>query len=414
MLIVLQYGEIIDIRFPSLRYNKHRRFCYLQFKLPSEAKSATELDGQDVGDDLKLVVKQSNPEQKKPREGAMYDGREIYLSNLEFTTTRAAVKEAFKKYGSIESVRLLSKTDGKSKGTGFVVFKKKVSQILMNLFIAPSLTAFQDDAEAALEMNLTKLGKRDVYVSISTNDRSKRKGNRADRISASARASESTSTSGSSSASTSASRSGTTTPHPPRRSDTGSVVSQTSSNRSVGQSKVAEIGSRTFALLNIPDTVNDARIRALVEPYGELVKVSLRPSHQGAIVEYKDEASVGRAGLSLEGHEIAPGRKIRIGTVSELSHQKAEHHSDRTPADAAAKTINAQLLAPIKVRRPIRGGGKGGLGIKRGGVGLSGPRATNGGKATGAEKGEGEGEEKPQVKSNAEFKAMYLKKREEA
>ncbi len=257
------------------------------------------------------------------------------------------------------------------------------------------LTACQDDAEAALEMNLTTLGNRVLNVSISTNDMSKRKQNR---IITSA----------------STSQYGTASPPPHMNGDNHSAASPALSTNSAGQSKFSEIQSRTLALLKIPDTVNDARIRALTEPYGELVKVSLRPNHQGAIIEYKNEASVGKASLALEGHEIAPERRIRIGTVSEMNQQKAEYHSDRIPAGKAAKTTNVQLQGPAPVRRPgqlgVRRGGKGGLGIKRGGVGLSGPRATNDGEGKDAQMNETEGEGKGKVKSNADFKAMFLKK----
>ena len=123
----MQYGEIVDIRFPSLKYNTHRRFCYVQFKLPSQATSATELDGEDLGDNLKLLAKLSDPGQKKPREGAMYDGRELYLVNLDQNTTKADIKTAFKRYGYIESVKVLTKVDGTSKGIAYVVFRNKVS-----------------------------------------------------------------------------------------------------------------------------------------------------------------------------------------------------------------------------------------------------------------------------------------------
>ena len=135
-------------------------------------------------------------------------------------------------------------------------------------------------------------------------------------------------------------------------------------------------------MLNVPDTVNDARIRLLTEPYGELVKILLRPDHQGAIVEYKDQASVGKASLGLEGHEIAQGRYLSVGTVQDLKQQKEEVRTDKLTA-RPKKNVTA-LPTPSQVRRPGMGagrrGGKGGLGVKRGGVGLDGDRAkTNGG-----------------------------------
>lgn len=325
----------------------------------------------------------------------MYEGRELYVVNLDQSTTRADIKQAFREYGYIESVRVLTRVDGTSKGIAYVVFRSKVSSTPWSIFLVPSLTAHQDDTEAALEMNLTKLGNRTLNVSISTNDMSKRKQNRII-------------------TSTSTSQRGTTSPPPHINGDARSAASPTPPTNLAGQSKFSEIQSRTLALLNIPDTVNDARIRALTESYGELVKVSLRPNHQGAIIEYKSEASVGKASLALEGHEIAPERKIRVGTVSEMNQQKAEYRSDRVLVGTAAKT-NAQLQGPAPVRRPgqpgTRRGGKGGLGIKRGGVALSGSRAMNGGDGKNAEMNEPrEGEEKGKAKSNADFKAMFLKK----
>lgn len=247
-------------------------------------------------------------------------------------------------------------------------------------------------------MNLTKLGDRVLNVSISTNDMSKRKQNRII-------------------ISTSTSQRGTASPAPHMNGDTHSVASPTPPINSAGQSKFSEIQSRTLALLNIPDTVNDARIRALTEPFGILVKISLRPNHQGAIIEYRNEASVGKASLALEGHEIAPERRIRVGTVDEMNQHKAEYRSDRIPVGAAAKTSNTQLQGPAPIRRPgqpgTRRGGKGGLGIKRGGVGLSGPRARNDGEGKDVEiSGTGDGEERGKAKSNADFKAIFLKKDE--
>ena len=126
-LTSLQYGEIVDIRFPSLKFNTHRRFCYVQFKLSGDAQSATELDNEDLGDNLRLLARLSDPGQKKQREGAIYDGRELYLTNLDWNTARADIKQAFKKYGYIESVRVLTKVDGTSKGIAYVVFRSKVS-----------------------------------------------------------------------------------------------------------------------------------------------------------------------------------------------------------------------------------------------------------------------------------------------
>jgi hypothetical protein len=163
------------------------------------------------------------------------------------------------------------------------------------------------------------------------------------------------------------------------------------------------IAARTVVLLKVPDTVNVARIKELMEPYGDLVQVALRPDHQGAVVEYKDVHAAGKAALGVEGHEIAPGRKLQVGTFDELKYEKSEVRSEGPQL--------AQPAAPI--RRPAqRGGRRGGLGIKRGpapagsGSHEHGGTTTNGSaKAAGPADGSAKG-----VKSNADFKALFAKK----
>lgn len=177
---------------------------------------------------------------------------------------------------------------------------------------------------------------------------------------------------------------------------------------------VSDIQSRTVALLNVPDTVNDSRIRALAEPYGALVKVVLRPDHQGATLEYRDIASAGKAALGLDGHELVPGRKLGIGTVREMLHQKAEVKSDHIGTGDSKKSVlgSNALQGAGPIRRPTqpnsrRGGGKGGLGVKRRGLGLGVSASVEGGqnKQTPDEKVD-VSDQRP--KSNADFKTIFL------
>jgi hypothetical protein len=128
-----------------------------------------------------------------------------------------------------------------------------------------------------------------------------------------------------------------------------------------------ERSARTLGLINVPDTVNDARIRALAEPYGPLIKIVLRPDHQGAIVEFADVNHAGKASLGLEGQEIAPGRKLHVGTVAEMLKQSAEKKLGPAATKTKEKATFLQPTGPIK--RPVqpgqRGGRRGGLGVKR-------------------------------------------------
>jgi hypothetical protein len=126
ILTVCQCGEVVDVRFPSLKYNTHRRFCYVQFGSAGEARAAAKLDGTKVGDDLHLVAKISDPSKKQERHGAVHEGREIHVSNLDWKATEDDLKELFSKYGQVEVARIPTKVDGGSKGFGFVAFSTKV------------------------------------------------------------------------------------------------------------------------------------------------------------------------------------------------------------------------------------------------------------------------------------------------
>ncbi|KKZ67344.1 hypothetical protein EMCG_06963 [[Emmonsia] crescens] len=362
------YGEIVDIRFPSLKYNTHRRFCYVQFQTASAAHAATELNGTQqgvVGDDsiasmgstkLPLVVKISDPTKRQERTGPTEEGREIHVSNIDWKATEDDLQELFAAYGEVEAARIPRKANGASKGFGFVVFKAKES------------------AEAALAMNEHIFRTRPLNVHISTPTPTKRQAttiiSRVGGISSRSK-SPSMEPNG-------ASPSSSTAPHAPN---------QPPSDKHL----------RTLALMNIPDTINDTRIRTLVSPYGALVKLILRPDHQGAIVEFLDVNDAGRAALGLAGYEIVPGRRIRVGSVGEMLRLPAERKVDRilvgkerekmekkekekdtvavpgTGIGAGKKKMVMMKQPAGPIRRPGQPGGgvgsgrRGGLGVKRGG-----------------------------------------------
>jgi hypothetical protein len=167
--------------------------------------------------------------------------------------------------------------------------------------------------------------------------------------------------------------------------------------------------------MNVPDTVNDARVRALVEPFGRLVKIVLRPDHQGAIVEYVDVHDAGKASLALEGKEIAPGRPLHIGSVDEMLKLQAEKKTDRITSIKQEKPKpSLQPAGPIK--RPqqpgARGGRRGGLGLKRAPAAPTSGAASEKDKMDTSADGKG-GESVPSKKSNDDFRAMLGQKRTE-
>jgi hypothetical protein len=135
--------------------------------------------------------------------------------------------------------------------------------------------------------------------------------------------------------------------------------------------------SRTIAIMNIPDTVTAARVEKLVEKFGALRKCTLRTDHAGAIVEYAEESSVGKAEFGLASYEL-DGHKIKLGTVPELLQQKPFVRTSKLADQLAEKKKEEKKknqeaagsfggLAPRQTQGAARGTGRrGGLGFKRG------------------------------------------------
>jgi len=82
-----------------------------------------------MGGKLYLNAKISDPSAKKNRQGAMHEGREIHVGNLDYETSEEEVKTLFQEHGRIESVRIPRNMVGKSKGTAFVSFASQVSAV---------------------------------------------------------------------------------------------------------------------------------------------------------------------------------------------------------------------------------------------------------------------------------------------
>ncbi|GAW12824.1 hypothetical protein ANO14919_021950 [Xylariales sp. No.14919] len=314
-------GEIFNIRWPSLKYNAHRRFCYISFRDASAAYKATLMDGTMVEDQYKLQSKFSNPSHKKDREGAVAEGRELRVKGVHPATRENDLRSVFGKYGKVITVRLLTNLSGQHVGTAFIVFETK------------------EQAQKALELDKTKFKSQllEVELSKETNFRP-----------------TATIRGDGSSRAPSLAPSGDGDVAMP--DDPGDMHSEEQ------KPTPAEIQARTMAIMNIPDTVNDARIRALTEKFGSIVKIVLRPDHAGAIVEFGEASTVGRAALGLEGFEIAPHHKLRTGSVKELFKEKVEpQQKDTLKAPKAA-----WMPPPPTVRRPVLGRG----GAKRGGLGF--------------------------------------------
>lgn len=174
-----------------------------------------------------------------------------------------------------------------------------------------------------------------------------------------------------------------------------------------------DIRKKTLGVMNIADTVNDTKIREMFEKYGPLRKVALRPDHQGAIVEFESVADAGKATLALDGCNLA-GKRITIGSLPDLMKQKPEVKQTKGFATTGKKEENkgAFFAAPPSVMRGGAGAGRGQK--RRTGLGFTGSIGKQKAseevrKGTGGDTVMAEGGAEKPAKSNADFKAMFLR-----
>ncbi|KAJ4133921.1 Splicing factor [Fusarium equiseti] len=356
-------GEILSIRWPSLKVNTHRRFCYVSFQDQEASAKAVKLDGTVLEKSFKLVVKYSDPGHKKAREGALAEGREIHINNLDRSTNETELKDVFSKYGKITRVNIPLTLAGKNKGFAFMDFETK-----------------DEAAKAVAEMNNTKFKSHVLAVALSKESK----------IKPAARTVVADNARGS--------------PAPSSHDAEGDQAMQDAPNESQHRPTAAEISARTIALMGLSDTVNDARIRALVEPLGSIVQMTVKPGNGGAEIEFADAATAGKASLQLNSMEF-DGHKIRTGTPDELRKAKAEHAPDRITSGKKNKdqeqkakgpgALSTMFIPPTTaVRRPV--------------LGKPGPRRGLGFKPSAAKPAQNGDSDTSAKKSNADFKAMFL------
>ncbi|KAG7893910.1 hypothetical protein KL935_001824 [Ogataea polymorpha] len=154
-----QYGGVLAVRLPSLKTNVQRRFCYVEYSSEQDAASAVKaLDGHTIHGktgDFKVTVKISNPEARQGRKGALEEGRQVYVSDLDFyKVDEDKLSEVFSKYGDIEMIRIPFRRDEKSKklnnGFAFISFRSS------------------SDAVKSLEMDGKLLAGRPMKIELAT------------------------------------------------------------------------------------------------------------------------------------------------------------------------------------------------------------------------------------------------------
>lgn len=330
------YGDIVSVRFPSLKFNNRRHFCYVQFVTAEMAKAAeSALDGKMLGS-WKLLAKIADPDAKKKRSSAMEEGREVFVKNIDRSLSDDQVRKHFGQYGNVLTMNSLKNASGQKLGTAFIVFEKG------------------DEAKAALGANNKPLSDRILHVELATpkgRADPRERAHKEDII---------------------VKHTGSATPEPDAlngRRD--SDVSMDSSARPADDDSYKTVKERKVAIFNLPDTVNDARIQAAMEKHGPLVKIQIRRDKEGAIVEF---ATVNDAFNVRQGVDCsALGPEVETGDVADLL--------------AKAKKPKAQqgMRAP-PISRPGQGGGRrGGLGFSKKGLGFGAARSAEGGAKSNAD-----------------------------
>ncbi|WYZ42023.1 hypothetical protein EsH8_V_000918 [Colletotrichum jinshuiense] len=375
-------GDILGIRMPSLKGNVRRRFSYITFQDRAASAKATQKHGTVLDGKFKLMAMYSDPSRAKKREGAIEEGRELHITDLDPAAVEDDVEKVFSKYGTVKRINIPRNKAGKGHGVAYVEMESK------------------DQAQtAASELDKAKLRNSIMSVQISTPSIFKR---------------------------TAAISKEGASPAPSRDEEGDQTMADSNGDasqaRQAGPNR-AEIASRTIALLGIPDTVNDARVKEIVEKVGGFKSLILQPSHGGAKIEFEDEPSAGRAALQLDGY-VLDGRKLRTGSVEELKHSKGEMRTEKIVYGAGGKKQGDKPAAPrsggngaafipppTAVKRPVlgKGGAKRGLGFLPKAIGAGGKGAgasQTEAKVNGA--GGGETEIRKPMKSNADFKALVL------
>ena len=288
-----KYGDVVAVDFPSLKYDKKRRFCYIGLKSTEQSYAALELDGTVVnGHEIKVHI--SDPRNRAARSGAIYEGRQVMATNLPFKATEDDIKPHFESHGEVTNVSLSKNPDGTLKGFGFITF------------------ATRQAAEAALTLDGTKFGGRALGVKIAdANVKSKK-------------------------------------PIAHRTVNPAISATSTETDRPTHEQMV----QKTVCAINVADTVNEARIRQLFEPFGSLRKVELRPDHSGVFVEYDSVANAGKATLALEGRELS-GQKLHFVSFGEVM-SKAPSSVKATGGAEDKTSIGNGRFMPPQVNRLAR------------------------------------------------------------
>lgn len=368
------YGEIVNVRFPSLALNSRRRFCYVSFLTADMAKAAEDaMDGKKLDGLHTLTAKISDPNAKRQRSGPQQEGREIFVKNIDVKGSEDEIKAFFAKYGQVESSHLLRTVNGHLTGSAFFAYataeeanaavedanQKPFRDRILNVALS---------TPKGQKAPLDRMKKQDIIIKQTGSTTTETNGNGGDDKDNNAGNTNATATRRDSDVSMTSSAPGHAAP-------TAAAANTDESYKTVRERKIA--------IFDIPDTVNDARIRAAMERYGPITKIQMRREIRGAIVEFVDVKAAFnvRQGVDVS----ALGEGVRTGDVGDLLQRKknkaaysgkgGKGGSDASvnggAGDAGMKG-NPLAFMPSSVAHRSTPSRRGGLGFKRGGSSVAG------------------------------------------
>ncbi|SCU97329.1 LADA_0H05710g1_1 [Lachancea dasiensis] len=101
-------GTVMSVRLPSLRYDSHRRFAFIDMASENEATQVLNQLHDSCIEKYRLVVKLSQPSMAVKRtDSALLEKRQVLVKNLnQFKVIKQRIEEEFGRFGEIEKVTI--------------------------------------------------------------------------------------------------------------------------------------------------------------------------------------------------------------------------------------------------------------------------------------------------------------------
>ena len=121
-----KYGEVAAIKMIN-RDGRYTGKSFVLFKEVEDFEKALEADGKDFQGRPMIVKKSSEKPPRRDQQDSGATGNKVYVGGLSYNSTEDSVKSFFEECGEIKEVKIMTESDGKSRGFGFVEFEQEDS-----------------------------------------------------------------------------------------------------------------------------------------------------------------------------------------------------------------------------------------------------------------------------------------------